>query len=85
MRNQRCTWTNLLHIHKNLRAILIVHHIHISDVLPVINFIQIIQDLKVEEEIYQNGKVIFMRNDLALRIFHSDNLKSLFDAGIWNE
>ena len=77
--------SDLLHILKNLRSRLIAHKIHIADVLPALNFIEICQERNVEEELYKQSKVISMRDDLALKIFHTDNLKSLFEEEIWNE
>ena len=76
--------SDLLHLIKNLRARIIAHIIKLSPFLNNFDFCQICIDNDVNDDIYKPGQVLAMRDDLALHIFHTDNLKQYFENEIWD-
>ena len=77
--------SDLLHILKNLRSRMIAHIIYISEAIGDLDFIKLCNDRNIDEDMYQSSRVFAMRDDLALKIFHTDNLKDLYDNEYWNE
>ena len=77
--------TDWLHLLKNLRSRLIHQDILLSCDLPVLEFVKLCSQLKIEKNIYKESSQLAMRDDLSLKIFTVTNLAKLFDSSIWNE